>query len=43
MWHSGSAVGNSFFNEQEEKEGDMTYAEKQFAIDRTLSGQYMTL
>ena len=42
MWHSGSAVGNSFFNEQEEK-GDMTYAEKQFAIDRTLSGQYMTL
>lgn len=43
MWQSGSAVGNSFFNEQEEKEGDMTHAAKQFAIDTTLSGQYMTL
>lgn len=38
MWQSGSAVGNSFFNEQEEKEGDMTHAAKQFAIDTTLSG-----
>lgn len=38
MWHSGSAVGKSYFNEQEEKEDDITYAEKEFIIDTTLGG-----